>query len=541
MEDYQKVLRKRIPKKYSVVPFIRLDEAFYTIFVSDSMAEFALSPETLNAERQEISSLLASGSNELPTLLAEMIESGKNRGCVDVEFVGGKIATCIVYSFFGVANSELPYFDCFFVTKDDEDYALKIATAAELEFDLCQKRALDRFDLPIVYSDNGNIVFANKALADRLGCKEAVLHSTKLSQLCTYSFKKKLEKIELNNGAPFYAEFATQDGGVFQANINTVNTENINDAKLSVFIDVAENLENERKMKIFMDAAECSDEYIMIISTDNSGYFWLNKAFAEGTGYNFSNFSNLAVKFDNDENVELILPQIDSNRSWQGFKTFHRADGTSFEAEININKIDYDFYLVRIKDNTRHYGLEKLNHLYHSTDYLTGLSNAVYFGNSLRNRFASAKDENGRLNLMMFSVDVYNDIFFSSTPDIANGVLKLIALRARVFTDSIDKISRLGECRFGLMFDAENEEEIRQFVDRFLKAMDCPLIYNEHEFSIIISASVCSYPDNCSTISELYGFARDALTVAKSSKKTSCGIYKKSGVEVIELEKSGLL
>lgn len=189
-----------------------------------------------------------------------------------------------------------------------------------------------------------------------------------------------------------------------------------------------------------------------------------------------------------------------------------------------------------IESKIRH--LEKLA----TEDDLTGLKNRRYIREFSRQIIERARNENGRVTLLIFDIDNlkrYNDIYGHSAGD---EILRQVAVLMQRCCRGHDVVGRIGGDEFAVVFwderqamaevpaddrerrsaMAEHPKEVVSIAKRFQKELgkaEFHLLGPEGKGELTISGGLASLDPGCSTVQELFEQADKALLIAKRSGK----------------------
>ena len=175
-----------------------------------------------------------------------------------------------------------------------------------------------------------------------------------------------------------------------------------------------------------------------------------------------------------------------------------------------------------------------------TTDELTGLKNRRYIWEFSRQIIEHARKENGRVTLLIFDIDNfkhYNDVYGHSAGD---EVLEQAAVLMRRCCRGHDVVGRIGGDEFAVIFwddpkrkttgteterrsaMAEHPKEPIFIAKRFrteLEKTELGLLGPEGKGVLTISGGLASFPNDGSTIRQLFDQADTALLEAKRSGK----------------------
>lgn len=533
MREHRKIISKQISRIYDRVRFIQLDSRLGIIFCTPNVW-----PADMNSDVVENVSVYIDEmeKEQLAEKLVPVMKGEKD--IINFRAVlNEKEWLCLAFTeksfYHGDAAISL-----FLIDDTKEDYIEVLQLSCELQARLMFRLLLNSIDVPIVFTHDEYITYANKAFSNMLGLKQSVVHSTKLSKLASKPYQHLFneDEDEKEECRHFTAVFPTQAG----VNITTevVSAHSIDNTKstINLFHDRTSTDRMMRTAAMYARIISGISEGI-VITDEEFNAIWFNKAFTKNTGYNNENYSALveSICHCSGKNGTLadIIMEIENSGSWKKVVSLHRSDGSLFPATVHIVKID-ECYAIKISDISRESELEDMLAQNRKNDYLTGVYNEQFFMENLEKTFAVCKEQEKPLNIMVFGVDSYEEICRTTGRENANAVLKILALRAKTFAGSDAYLARVGETRFAFMFHANGEEEVAQYAENFMSAMDWPLVYKTHDYYIKISAGISSYPDHAVNFNELYFFACDNHRKARQDKRSAYALFSRSnGLSVI--------
>jgi diguanylate cyclase (GGDEF)-like protein len=169
--------------------------------------------------------------------------------------------------------------------------------------------------------------------------------------------------------------------------------------------------------------------------------------------------------------------------------------------------------------------LERLKHAaYH--DYLTGLSNRLYFKNHLEQAVMMAGQYNGHIGLMMVDLNHFkqvNDVWGHEAGDLA---LKAVASRLQRIVRGYDVVARLGGDEFGIVLTRlEGVEEMTMLAERILDELARPIDLGERDFTVLCSIGLTSFPEDARNAEDLQRCADLAMYHAKNDRSGGFRYY----------------
>jgi diguanylate cyclase (GGDEF)-like protein len=220
---------------------------------------------------------------------------------------------------------------------------------------------------------------------------------------------------------------------------------------------------------------------------------------------------------------------------------------------VGLEKVGFDASVTVELAGDRVMQLEKLA----TEDDLTGLKNRRYIREFSKQIIARARNENGRVTLLIFDIDNfkhYNDVYGHSAGD---EVLKQAAVLMRRCCRGHDVVGRIGGDEFAVVFwddprrklskeeserrstMADHPKEAIFIAKRFRKELgkaELHLLGPEGKGILTISGGLASFPRDGATTDELFDQADKALLEAKRSGKNKIYLVGKSQSDIAEVE-----
>nr|WP_249148945.1 EAL domain-containing protein [Bradyrhizobium manausense] len=151
-------------------------------------------------------------------------------------------------------------------------------------------------------------------------------------------------------------------------------------------------------------------------------------------------------------------------------------------------------------------------------DALTGLANRNTLHAGLSSLIAAAERQSSEVALLVLGLDGFqqiNDMLGHSAGDL---VLRAVAERLRVESDSRAVVARLGGDEFAIALDCAGEP-VAAFAERIARAFETPLATGTRQHRVRISMGIAVYPDGGQNADDLLGNGHLALTKAKLTRR----------------------
>lgn len=159
-------------------------------------------------------------------------------------------------------------------------------------------------------------------------------------------------------------------------------------------------------------------------------------------------------------------------------------------------------------------------------DSLTDLPNRRLLEQSLDKAIASASKNNGKLALLFLDCDNFKQINDTHGHDMGDLLLVELAQRLTTCVRSEDTVARLGGDEFVVLIKrVENNEHITRVADRIQTTLQQPYIIEGELIEATSSIGISVYPDNGTTIKQLFRKADQALYQVKNNGRNDYQLY----------------
>lgn len=523
MLEYLTLGKKRLSELYNGLSFICIDNDFNILYATEDFPWF------YNAVSENRSLFdcpdFAGSMNEIKQQ-TDSLSDEKNKIFFNIS-VSGTEKICLAMHL----GTDTSHLILFFIENNDK-LCENVSKTDEFASYFTSVQSFDRLAIPIVATRASRIVYCNKAFAEATGYSLLAVFSMRLSKFVSKDSKIEVEKIENGNfSKPFVsASIITQSGSLFNTNIYS-SAFGLQNSLVHILYDRKNELHSTFILKMFMSAASYSNDGICIFDTEYNP-FWINPSFEKMTGYNIDNLAPIfkyVRQFDGE-----FKNHITDHEYWYRMDNVETAYGEKFCAEMYIHQINSKYLCLCIENSNEKLQAAQILRSFKTTDYLTGLDNAITFRNQLTAEYEKCATQPDCLSVIMFSVVNYTDIFFTMNPQTADNILKRAAQRAKNFLDNKGHIARLGELRFGIMLRTANDDEAMKFMDDFIGYMDTPIIHQDNSYHLKVCASLCTYPSFASELTTLYSASSTLLNAVIVNKKSGYAYYDAMGEIVIK-------
>ncbi|WP_417898814.1 sensor domain-containing diguanylate cyclase [Bacillus haimaensis] len=159
-------------------------------------------------------------------------------------------------------------------------------------------------------------------------------------------------------------------------------------------------------------------------------------------------------------------------------------------------------------------------------DSLTDLPNRRLLEQSLDKAIESASKNNGKLALLFLDCDNFKQINDTYGHDMGDLLLVELAQRLTTCVRSEDTVARLGGDEFVVLIKrVENNEHITRVADRIQTTLQQPYIIEGELIEATSSIGISVYPDNGTSIKQLFRKADQALYQVKNNGRNDYQLY----------------
>lgn len=170
-----------------------------------------------------------------------------------------------------------------------------------------------------------------------------------------------------------------------------------------------------------------------------------------------------------------------------------------------------------------------------STDTLTDLPNREKFLDWLHYTTMGSSSKQHKVAVLLLDINrfkVINDTFGHTT---ANEVMKKIAENLKHFLGSEHFLARVAPDQFAILAESpESDDEIYIFAKKILQAVETPIKYDTHTFSIEGCIGISEYPKDASNNEELLRYANNAMRQAKNTVGDNVSFYTLKLTETVQ-------
>ncbi len=289
--------------------------------------------------------------------------------------------------------------------------------------------------------------------------------------------------------------------------------------------DISARKAQEEQQRLAATVFEAASEGIAILGPDYE-LLALNQAFCRMTGYNRQellgrNALELPCSLDARRHYGAIDQALEQQGRWQGELVEARKDGTLYPQWLQLNGVvDSRGKISNVVGffsdlSERRESEERLRYLAHY-DELTGLANRALFRLRLHEAGARLRTSGRSLALMHIDLDRFKLLNDSLGHEVADQLLKQIALRVANAMPEADTVARLSGDEFVVLFDGySNLSSLVRVASRLLDKLRVPVRFDNHELVISASVGIALLSDMTLDLNQLVSQANMAMQHAK--------------------------
>lgn len=223
------------------------------------------------------------------------------------------------------------------------------------------------------------------------------------------------------------------------------------------------------------------------------------------------------LRTNNKESVQIEYRYLNQEKE----EVWVEVNATSIAGE---GELDHIVLTGRIISERKELQEQLTYQAYH--DSLTGLPNRRSLEQSLDTAIEFASKNNGKLALLFLDCDNFKQINDTYGHDIGDLLLVELAKRLSTCVRSEDTVSRLGGDEFVVLIKrVESNEHITRVADRIQTTLQQPYIIEGELIEATSSIGISIYPDNGTTIKQLFRKADQALYQVKNNGRNDYQMY----------------
>jgi diguanylate cyclase (GGDEF)-like protein/PAS domain S-box-containing protein len=328
--------------------------------------------------------------------------------------------------------------------------------------------------------------------------------------------------LELPDGKAVKVETARVGKQILSGNINACRM---------ALIEVTEHRMAELKLRLTSKVLENTQEGIMLTDAQQR-IIAVNPAFLKTTGYDSDEIigytpSKLKSGYHDEEFYREMHASFRENDGWQGMIWNRRKNGEIYKESLNIKVIrknngEVDCYIGIFSDILSEAAMKnKLQELDYY-DKLTGLVNRSLLYDRLQQALVQSRRGGSLMAVLFLDLDNFRDIHLRHGQGVANQVLREVAGRLTYCLREGDTLSRLeGDEFVAVLRDIGDAEAAAQIAERMVQVMEKPLVIDEIELPVTLSAGISVSPQDGEEVTVLLKNADTALYYAKGQGRSN--------------------
>nr|WP_307991292.1 EAL domain-containing protein [uncultured Niameybacter sp.] len=302
------------------------------------------------------------------------------------------------------------------------------------------------------------------------------------------------------------------------------------------------DIHNVQKTAVNHILAELIDEIEdwLVIYDEHGNIVYINRHAERLSGYSREEILKDPVRTLWSTNMyrttlkERALIAINENRKFDMITLNRRKDKSEFYLSITLSGVKDEtgkiiYYICIGKDITDAKLLHERLHKIKYTDEVTKLPNQAAFAELVYNQVAK---EEGHFAIILF--DISKMSYINNTYGLATGdiLLRKIADRLERVIYKGGTIAKLNSDVFAAIYEeAEDVEEINEFINIIFEQITEPFIINNQELYIEMSVGVSLYPCHAKTAGQLINKVQIALTRAKEQNGKNKVVFYEDYIE----------
>lgn len=289
--------------------------------------------------------------------------------------------------------------------------------------------------------------------------------------------------------------------------------------------DISARKAQEEQQRLAATVFEAASEGIAILGPDYQ-LLALNQAFCRMTGYSREellgrNALELPCSLDARRHYGAIDQALEQQGRWQGELVEARKDGSLYPQWLQLNGVcdsrgNISNVVGFFSDlSERRESEERLRYLAHY-DELTGLANRALFRLRLHEAGQRLRTSGRSLALMHIDLDRFKLLNDSLGHEVADQLLKQMAMRIGNAMPEADTVARLSGDEFAVLFDGySNLSSLVRVATRLLDKLRVPVRVDGHELVISASVGIALLSDMTLELNQLVSQANMAMQHAK--------------------------
>ncbi|PLX70758.1 MAG: hypothetical protein C0602_04445 [Denitrovibrio sp.] len=388
-----------------------------------------------------------------------------------------------------------------------------------------------------VWDKNGNISIFNYALEKLSGLSSEDVTGKHISSIYSLFPQLTVPVASTYKSSRFESTITNNKTGEERYilwNITDVFTDSQYSGTILQGVDITKRKKAEQEMELASKVFENAHDGMTII--DPSGYIVsCNSAFINMTGYNANellgqNANMFRCEKHSDEFYASIIRNLIKDSHWSGELWMKSKSGKFTPVIMTISGIKNSEgklinFTTSSHDITERKTYEDRIKYQATHDNLTGLPNRNFFMSKLQE---TIEENDGYSHTAILFLDIDNFKNLNDTLGHATGdrVLEIIAERIKNRLKPTSFCARLSGDEFAVLFtELKNKEDAAHKSKRLIDSVYRPIILQDYELFIHMSAGLCHYPENGRSASELIKNAEIAMYQAKQKGRNNIQTY----------------
>ncbi|MCQ8105457.1 EAL domain-containing protein [Methylomonas sp. SURF-2] len=291
----------------------------------------------------------------------------------------------------------------------------------------------------------------------------------------------------------------------------------------------------EQKLSQTHTVFENTSEGIVITDTDNR-IVAVNKALCAMTGYSQAELigqrpSKWKSGLHDGRFFSELWRSLLQTGQWRGEIWNRHKSGEVIPMLENINVVRdgsgaISSYVAIMTDITGIKKIEeRLSHLAHH-DPLTGLANRILLEERVSLAMRWAEQQQHKMAVLFIDLDRFKNINDSFGHSVGDQLLKEVAKRLALAVRETDTVSRLGGDEFVVILGELAGPELAHAVaGKLSELLSRAIVADGREFIVTPSIGIAMYPEDASSIEDLFKHADTAMYHAKNQGRNNCQFY----------------
>ena len=159
-------------------------------------------------------------------------------------------------------------------------------------------------------------------------------------------------------------------------------------------------------------------------------------------------------------------------------------------------------------------------------DLLTGLPNRVKFLEWLEHIIFNAATSKNKVSILLLDINRFKRIHDTFGDTVANEVIKVIAIKLKMFLGRERFLARIGPDQFSVLVENMNsDDEIYSLSKNIIRLIEEPIIYEGQTFSLEACMGISEYPKDAHNNEDLLKYANNAMRQAKVSEEKQISFF----------------